>query len=390
MQFLKKIKWAYYVATLALLVGVLLWGQSGLPAGGTHAYRLFSFYALIPGALFTIGGMLGYKNAHMKWLYPLIFGILTRVVVLQFHRLQVGLALMPFLVALAGVAVGVAVRLALQNMSFRMRQRLKKAALLATAAVCVTLLIHIVHALTLDRIIQYKEITFASPHVPAHMDGYRIAFIVDVHNLRGQNLMTVVDAINRRPVDLLLLGGDFYHKDGEPWQSMSILAQTITTDGIFGVEGNHDNYVNLFVAMEANGMVPLSNSGLHVRENFFLAGVEDFETRSPNIPEATTGAAPGDFVLLLSHNPDVAMQQDTTGVDLILSGHTHGGQITLFGLWAPYFTFTNAVTRYGQRFRSGWATSRDGTPVFVSNGVGDYLVRVFARPQVVLLTLTKE
>jgi len=95
------------------------------------------------------------------------------------------------------------------------------------------------------------------------------------------------------------------------------------------------------------------------------------------------------LVILAAHNPDIAMQRDTTGCDLILSGHTHGGQITLFGLWAPALSLRNTITDYGQRFMRGWARSRDGVPVYICQGAGtfEYLPRVFARPQVIILEL---
>jgi len=253
-------------------------------------------------------------------------------------------------------------------------------------------LIHIVHGLTLDRIIQYVEVDFSSPNISAELDGYRIAFLTDTHDISEERLGAIVRELNERGTDLLLLGGDYssrYSADrSETTQrTMRVLSGVRTTDGAFGVAGNHDTRVPLYSYMEASGITPLSNSGLHLREGFFLAGAQDLMTGRPDIAAATAGAHPGDFVLLVSHNPDLSMRQDTTGVDLILSGHTHSGQVTLFGLWAPALTPTRVFTVYGQRFMSGWAYSRDGTPVFTSNGTGEYLPRVFARPQVVVVTL---
>jgi len=243
--------------------------------------------------------------------------------------------------------------------------------------------IHIIHALTLDRIIQYKEVPFHSARWPAYLNGYRIAFVTDTHGISGDALQQVVNELNNRNIDLLLLGGDFW---AHYQRSLTILAQTKTTDGIYGVEGNHDCHVRLFAAMERHGITPLSNSGARIQDGFWLAGVQDLWNRHPCIATATEGAG-DDFVLLLSHNPDVAMRQDTGTVDLVLSGHTHAGQVRFLGIWAPLFTFTNIITSYGQRFVSGWATSHDGTPVYVSNGTGTVFPRVFARPQVIIFTM---
>jgi len=230
---------------------------------------------------------------------------------------------------------------------------------------------------------QYVEVPFHSPRWPSNLDGYRIAFITDTHRISDDALRQVVDELNNRNIDLLLLGGDFW---AHYQRSLAVLAHTQTTDGIFGVEGNHDIHTRLFAEMERHGMTPLSNSGHRIREGFWLAGLEDLWNRNPCIATATEGAG-GDFVLLLTHNPDVTMQQDTTTADLVVSGHIHAGQIRFFGLWAPFFTFTNIVTSYGQRFTSGWATSHDGTPVYVSNGTGAQIPRVFARPQVIIFTM---
>ena len=251
------------------------------------------------------------------------------------------------------------------------------------------IVIHVVSALTLDRQIQYLEISYPSPKVSEALNGYTIAFVTDTHALPAEKLRVVVDRMNEHAPDILLLGGDFPSHGGAPERSMEILSGAQTSDGIYGVEGNHDDWVELFAAMEKYGITPLSNSGIPVREHLFVAGVEDLWNRSPNIAKATESAGKNDFVLLLSHNPDVTMKQDTANVDLILSGHTHGGYVTLFGFLAPALTWSDSITEYGQRFMSGWAKSRDGVDVFVSNGTGylTVLPRVFARPQVIFITL---
>lgn len=262
------------------------------------------------------------------------------------------------------------------------------------AAIAGIVLIHVIHALTLDRIIRYEEIPFCSQNLASELNGYRVAFISDVHLISESRLRNVVDELNRRGLDLLVLGGDYatitniMQKRVDIMQkSLEILSEIKTTDGIYGVEGNHDNHIYLFETMRTLGMTPLSNNGYHIREGLYLAGLEDLWNRIPNVSQATADSLPEDFVLLISHNPDATMLQDTKGVDLILCGHTHGGQISFFGFWAPFFALTKSVTTYGQRFRSGWSRSLAGTPLFVSRGLGEYTPRVFASPQVIIITL---
>ena len=132
------------------------------------------------------------------------------------------------------------------------------------------IVIHIVSAFTLDRQIQYLEVSYPSPKVSEALDGYTIAFVTDTHSLPAEELHQVVDRINEYAPNLLLLGGDFPSLKGAPERSMEILSGVQTSDGIYGVEGNHDNWGELFAAMEKYGIIPLSNNGVSVREQFYL------------------------------------------------------------------------------------------------------------------------
>lgn len=276
------------------------------------------------------------------------------------------------------------------------------------------------NALIFGRRIEYKAISYKSAKWPKRLDGYKVAFISDIHMVSCNVVSEIASRLNEEHIDLLLLGGDFsgYCAAGERdfsrgnnaeskqsheqkhesshgpcselnRRAIEILSLVSAPDGIYGVEGNHDDYDSLFSAMQENGIMPLSNSGVRICEGFYLAGLEDYANRKPCVATAINGAENGDFVMLLSHHPDVTMEQDTKDVDFIFCGHTHGGQVSLFGLFAPYFALKKDVSAYGQRFVSGWASSRDGCSVYVSNGVGSHpgVPRVYARPQVILLLL---
>jgi len=247
--------------------------------------------------------------------------------------------------------------------------------------------VHIAHGFILDKVVRYVEIEFRSEKWPSELDGYRIAFMTDMHTTSHEVMEKVAVELSKRNIDLLLLGGDF-SMHGEHYQgTVREIAQTATTDGIFGVEGNHDDYRRLFAVKEQYGITPLDNTGFQIREGFYLAGVHDMWNRNPDVEAAISNANINDFVLLVSHNPDVSMVQPTTGVDLILSGHTHGGQITFFGI--PLYLLRGSITSYGMRFGHGFAVSKDGVPVFTSSGIGDFYTvpRIFARPEVVIITM---
>jgi len=255
----------------------------------------------------------------------------------------------------------------------------------------ITFVIHILSALTLDRHIEYRRVTYTSEKISPSLDGYLIAFITDSHSISTERLSQVIERLNGYDLDLLLLGGDFHLRDRDDLDPiMEVLSKTQTNDGIFGVEGNHDFHLTLFASMRKFGITPLSNNGYGVREGLHVGGVEDMWNRTPKVGLAVADAQPDDFVLLVSHNPEIVMKQYTGNVDLILSGHTHGGHITLFGLWAPALHPFFTITEYGHRFKTGLIEFEDRADVLVSNGIWTYnhIPRIFARPQVILLTLT--
>jgi len=254
-------------------------------------------------------------------------------------------------------------------------------------AVSAVSVVHIVHSLTFARVVRYVELEFTAANWPTELNGYRIAFMTDFHTITPERISAAITELNGKNIDLLLLGGDFSMRDAHYQGVLAAISQATTTDGIFGVEGNHDDYIRLFAAKRENGIIPLDNSGVQIRQNFFLAGVHDMWNRTPNIQQAIQNANSSDFVLLISHNPDLTMVQPTNAVDLILSGHTHGGQITFFGF--PFYLWRGSITAYGTRFAYGFANSADGTPVFTSSGIGDYygIPRVFTRPEVVIFNM---
>ena len=118
-------------------------------------------------------------------------------------------------------------------------------------------------------------------------------------------------------------------------------------------------------------------------DRLWLAGVDDLWWGKPNLDRALDGVPPGAAVVLLSHNPDFAENRPDIRVGLVLSGHTHGGQVYLRGLgstWLP--------SKYGAKYRHGLVRG-PASAVFVSRGLGEAGVplRIHAPPEVCLLTL---
>lgn len=208
-----------------------------------------------------------------------------------------------------------------------MRKFWKRFILTIILVIILVVAAHVISALTPDRRIQYREGTYASSKIPKTLDGYVIAFLVDTHDLKAPEMQAVVDRINARGIDLLLLGGDYRSFNAGP--TLKVLANAKAKDGVLG---NHDLYQDIVDNMRKHDMTFLYNKGLKLKPGLFLAGVSDLQTHKSRVDKALAGATKNDFILLLSHNPVLALEHNVTGVDLMLSGHTHGGLINFFGL----------------------------------------------------------
>lgn len=242
--------------------------------------------------------------------------------------------------------------------------------------------------------IQTVHITVHDPSIPETFDGFSMIFVSDIHHgpfFSRARLGRLVEKMNRLNPDLVLLGGDYVHRyDTKHVISFFAEMKNLKAEyGVYAVMGNHDYWMSEELTireMQKNNVNLLRNNGVWIEkdgERFFLGGVDDLMAGYPDLQQTIQAVKEEDFSLVLSHNPDVAEKQSTEGVDWVLSGHTHGGQVTFFGLWAPIVS-----SSYGQKYRSGLVQKGD-TSIFVTNGVGTITppVRFFARPQIVVLTL---
>lgn len=247
---------------------------------------------------------------------------------------------------------------------------------------------HLLSAVTCDRVIGHQNIRVRSGKIPAELQGYRMAFITDVHYAPDRALRDAIFQVRARKPDLVLLGGDFARERDNLRRQLDRIAAIQPPDGIYGVGGNHDLREMLREEMEARSMILLENTGVFIKDRLYLCGVEDILKGRPDTLKAAEHAREEDFTLLLSHNPDVSMLYPMDKIDLMLSGHTHGGQVNVLGLYAPALSFASG---YGQKFRAGRAEAQ-GKTVYVSRGVGShrYLPRVLSQPQILHLTLAEQ
>jgi predicted MPP superfamily phosphohydrolase len=240
--------------------------------------------------------------------------------------------------------------------------------------------------------LQVREEQWVSPDVPAGWDGKSIVFVTDPHVgifYSRARLRRLVDQVNAMQPDLILLGGDYVFTDRDYIEPcFAELARLQAPLGKFGVMGNRDHYVGAtatYHSMQRAGIRPVDNLGLWIEsggERMRIGGVGDLWEDTQDLAPVLESTRESDLVILLSHNPDFAESIRDQRIDLVLSGHTHGGQVALFG-WAPW-----APSDYGPKYRTG-RVDTGVTTVIISNGIGTAFppVRLGARPQIVRLTL---
>jgi len=244
--------------------------------------------------------------------------------------------------------------------------------------------------------LKVRRFTIAEPDVPPAFNGMRIVFASDIHHgpfFSADRVGKLVRRINDLEPDLILLGGDYVHRDPKYIDpSIAELAALEAPFGVFAVLGNHDHWEGAERTrkrLREAGITLIENRAEWIEsggDRIRIGGVGDLWEDTQDLGATVDDAAEYVFVILLSHNPDYVEKIASNRVDLVLSGHTHSGQVTLFGLWAPLLP-----SRYGQKYRSGMVET-EYTRVIVSNGVGTITppVRFWARPDILLITLKGE
>jgi predicted MPP superfamily phosphohydrolase len=226
--------------------------------------------------------------------------------------------------------------------------------------------------------------------LPPALDGLRIGMITDVHHsavVSAEDVTRAVMLVKESSPDIIVLGGDYVSFFDRAYVSpvAELLAPLATApQGSFAVLGNHDDEKEMPAALTARGFTVLKDqrTSLTIKgERLDLAGIR-FWTRGPS-EVANVLRGTGGTTILLAHDPRRLTEASALDVQLVLSGHTHGGQVLIPGLGAVA----------GRKFPVlAGSAMRENTSIFVSRGVGTVYVpmRINCPPDVAILTLRSE
>lgn len=228
---------------------------------------------------------------------------------------------------------------------------------------------------------------------PQELSGIRIAVISDIHAggrfIDDNKLRLIVRRTNELQPSLIVILGDYMTRDTNPPEGFAPILKELTAPlGVYSVLGNHDWWFDgnrVRQALEANGIRVLDDEVTELRHqsgSFWLAGLADLWTRPQRI-EQTIGQIPeGRPIIAITHNPDIFPRLPSR-VQLLLAGHTHGGQVTF-----PLIGTVVQASDYGERYVRGHVFEQNHH-LFVTTGIGTSIVpvRFGVPPEIVLLTI---
>lgn len=242
-----------------------------------------------------------------------------------------------------------------------------------------------------------KKETFCLPNWDSRLNGYKIAVVSDLHIgthfVDLSKVDKVVSEINSQNPDLIVLLGDLdsCSIDASGYSEADIvksLKNLRAKDGVISVLGNHDYEPDKKIVtdiLRKSGISLLENSDKYIKCNnavFRVYGFEDLWHR--NLITDGLVSKPKIPTIVLSHNPDVFVEMPNF-VSLTLSGHTHGGEIYLPFLGAPF-----VPSEYGQEYRKGYVVENN-KHIYISGGVASLSrMRFFNPPEVSILTIVSE
>lgn len=247
--------------------------------------------------------------------------------------------------------------------------------------------------------------TITSDSLPDSFNGYKIAVVSDVHNAEfGKNNSQLIELIKKEKPEMIAITGDLVDSNRTDLEiAVKLVQQLVEIAPCYYVTGNHEawikgQYQELEQRMSDEGVVILSDNVTQLikdNEKIQIVGLADpdftdgdsYTQESAPETKLSNMDLSDDYCILLSHRPETFESYISEGIDLVLSGHTHGGQFRLpfiGGLIAPNQGLF-------PKFDAG-EYSKDGTTMIVSRGIGNSIIpiRFNNRPEVLIVEMICE
>lgn len=235
-----------------------------------------------------------------------------------------------------------------------------------------------------------ERVEISLNRLPKKLDGFKIVHLSDIHHspFTGlDHIKRTIKVANRLRPDMFLLTGDYVSHEREYIAPVAVeLAKLKSKYGTYACLGNHDHWTDADLVthlFRGEGINMLVNEGLRFEArgaSFWLAGVDDYMVGKTDVPAALRGSYPDEMKLLLAHNPIIFREAVRYGVDLTLSGHTHGGQIKLRD---------EEKRILPRRKLSSGLHSKKKSQIYITRGIGTVVlpVRYQCPPEISLLEL---
>lgn len=253
--------------------------------------------------------------------------------------------------------------------------------------------------------LQVREIELSFPNLPPAFDGYTILHICDTHVTQLARLeRRLMELISAREVDLCLVTGDM---TAEPRASdifRRICSVIRSRDSIYSVIGNseHKPWLDTPMLLEAltfEGMTILLNSSATIgrgNDAITLVGADDAYSKHDDVEAAFAGVDPDSFIIFMTHCPSRTPEGIERGADLILAGHTHGGQVRLPGI-GVIWTHMRSRKKLNDGLYPPERLSRilkqdaGSSVLFVNRGAGTSKlhIRILCPPEIAYITLRR-
>ncbi|MEZ5346191.1 MAG: metallophosphoesterase [Pyrinomonadaceae bacterium] len=235
-----------------------------------------------------------------------------------------------------------------------------------------------------------EEIAISLRRLPKKLDGLKLVQLSDIHHSPFTDLAHIEKAVeiaNDLSPDLFLLTGDYVSHDSEYIAPMAeVLGKLQSEFGTFACLGNHDHWTDAELVtdlMRGENINVLVNEGFRfsaLGASFWLCGVDDHMAGKTDVPASLHGSYADEMKLLLAHNPAILRQAVKNDIDIMFSGHTHGGQVKIRDKEKKFLA--------NRRLSSGLHQRKD-TQIYITRGIGTVVVpaRYHCPPEISLITL---